>query len=203
MRLRVCCVCASSPYGAEGARTPDLLGAIQALSQLSYSPERRRNLESPPPASNPHIIPMRPVSLTYTGTVGVSIQDVFDLISDPSRMAEWLPNCVSVVPGPTGRGKGDRHRLHFERQGRKADAVIEVIEYEPPTTYAWVEIIYRRGSKTFFKLDFQGGTTKITMKCVWVPASWRAWLLGQFYRRRSAHKMFDGLLQNLRKALTR
>ncbi len=92
---------------------------------------------------------MRPVSLTYTGTVGVSIQDVFDLIADPSRMAEWLPNCVSVVPGPTNRGKGDRHRLHFERQGRKADAVIEVIEYEPPTTYAWVEIIYRRGSKTF------------------------------------------------------
>jgi len=150
-----------------------------------------------------HIISMRPVSLTYTGTVGVTIQDVFDLISDASRMPEWLPNCVSTVPGPSNKGKGDRHRIHFERQGRKADALIEVIEYEPPTTYAWVEIIFRRGSKTFFKLDFQGGTTKITMKCVWVPASWRAWLLGQFYRRRSAHKMFDGLLQNLRKALTR
>src|SRR5947208_3205682 len=27
-----------SPTRAEGARTPDLLGAIQALSQLSYSP---------------------------------------------------------------------------------------------------------------------------------------------------------------------
>ena len=78
---------------------------------------------------------MRPVSLTYTGTVGVSIQEVFDLISDPSRMAEWLPNCVSVVPGPTNRGKGDRHRLHFERNGRTADAVIEVIEYEPPTKW--------------------------------------------------------------------
>ena len=26
--------------GAEGARTPDLLNAIQALSQLSYSPFR-------------------------------------------------------------------------------------------------------------------------------------------------------------------
>src|SRR6059036_1407641 len=39
--------------GAEGARTPDLLGAIQALSQLSYSPVGTRNLESPPPASNP------------------------------------------------------------------------------------------------------------------------------------------------------
>ncbi len=29
------------PNGARGTRTPDLLGAIQALSQLSYSPGRR------------------------------------------------------------------------------------------------------------------------------------------------------------------
>ena len=29
-----------SVYGARGTRTPDLLGAIQALSQLSYSPGR-------------------------------------------------------------------------------------------------------------------------------------------------------------------
>ena len=36
-----------SDYGAEGARTPDLLGAIQALSQLSYSPVRARNITSP------------------------------------------------------------------------------------------------------------------------------------------------------------
>lgn len=148
-------------------------------------------------------ISMRPVSLTYTGTVGVGIEEVFELLTDPTRMAEWLPNCISVVPGPQNRGKGDRHRLHFERSGRKAAAVIEIIEYAPPTGYGWVEIIHRRGSKTFFKLEFQGGTTRITMKCVWMPASWRAWLLGQFYRRRSAHKMFDGLLQNLRKALTR
>src|SRR5258706_3209572 len=37
-----------SDYGAEGARTPDLLGAIQALSQLSYSPARARNITSLP-----------------------------------------------------------------------------------------------------------------------------------------------------------
>src|SRR6266576_1836437 len=34
-------------YGAEGARTPDLLGAIQALSQLSYSPVRAGKLTIP------------------------------------------------------------------------------------------------------------------------------------------------------------
>jgi uncharacterized protein YndB with AHSA1/START domain len=146
---------------------------------------------------------MRPVSLTYSGLVGVSIDEVFALISDAKRMPEWLPNCTFAVPGPTNKGKGDRHRLHFEKNGRKADAVIEIIEYVPPTTYAWVEIIHRRGSKTYFKLEFQGGVTRITMKHVWTPSGFRAWLLGQFYRRRNAHKMFDGLLQNLRRALTR
>src|SRR5256885_2059978 len=39
--------------GAEGARTPDLLGAIQALSQLSYSPVGRRNLDCGPLTEQP------------------------------------------------------------------------------------------------------------------------------------------------------
>jgi len=146
---------------------------------------------------------MRPISLTYSGLVGVPIEEVFELLSDASRMPEWLPNCTAAVPGPSKKGKGDRHRIHFERDGRKADCVVEVIEFVRPTTYAWVEIVHRRGAKTFFKLQFQGGATRITMKHVWAPSGLRAWLLGHFYRRRSAHRMFDGLLQNLRKALTR
>ena len=87
---------------------------------------------------------MRPIAFTYTGTVGVPIDEVFELLTDPTRMPEWLPSCTAAVPGPKRRGKGDRHRLHFERQGRKTDAVIEVIEYERPTSYSWVEIIHRR-----------------------------------------------------------
>src|SRR5881296_2339209 len=39
---------AAASHGAEGARTPDLLGAIQALSQLSYSPVGSVNLEAAP-----------------------------------------------------------------------------------------------------------------------------------------------------------
>src|SRR5690349_23805843 len=87
---------------------------------------------------------MRPVSLTFSGHVGVSIEAVFKLLTDPTRMAEWLPNCVSVVPGPQGKGKGDRHRLHFERNGRKADAVIEVIEFAPRSEEHTSELQSRR-----------------------------------------------------------
>src|SRR5262249_52822195 len=36
----------SSRHGGEGNRTPDLLNAIQALSQLSYAPERSSRLST-------------------------------------------------------------------------------------------------------------------------------------------------------------
>src|SRR5260370_12614310 len=136
---------------------------------------------------------MRPVSFRYTGTVGVSIDKVFELISDPTRMPEWLPNCTMAVPGPQHKGKGDRHRVRFERKGRKIDIVIEVIEYEPPTAYGWVEIIHRRGSPTFFQLQFSAGSTPISMLQPWGPGSWRAWLIGQVYPRPHAHPLFHRL----------
>ncbi len=146
---------------------------------------------------------MRPVSLTYSGTVGAPIDRVFALITDPARMPEWLPSCRAVTPAPKLTGKGDRHRILFERDGRRVDAEIEIIEYTPPHNYGWVEIRRRKGSRTYIHLQFQGGATKITMKYVWEPAGLRAWLLGQYYRRRDVHRMFDSLLQNLRKVLTR
>ena len=39
---RTCSLQGFLESGARGTRTPDLLGAIQALSQLSYSPVKRR-----------------------------------------------------------------------------------------------------------------------------------------------------------------
>jgi len=72
-----------------------------------------------------------------------------------------------------------------------------------PHTFGWVEIYHRAGSKTFFALGFQGGSTKVTLKHIWQPTGFRSWLNGQFYRRRNAHRMFSGLINNVRKALTR
>ena len=184
--------------GAEGARTPDLLGAIQALSQLSYSPDGTRNVNPPPPTSNPFNLtttrppigrtagqavgrsedriavrqaarpppyisrPMRTVSFIHSGLVGAQIDKVFDLLTDPARVPDWLPGCQTVkrVDGPPG--KGQRWRLRMQTPFRIADLVVEVIEYEPPTGFAWAELQPRSGSKTYFKLAFAGGATEVT-----------------------------------------
>src|SRR3989337_413510 len=47
--------------GAEGARTPDLLGAIQALSQLSYSPETPENGTARNPGERLNLDPSKSV----------------------------------------------------------------------------------------------------------------------------------------------
>src|SRR5437016_12611518 len=107
---------------------------------------------------------MRPVSFTYTGTVGAPIDKVFALITDPSRMPEWLPGCQSVKPAPKLTGRGDRHRIFFERDGRRSDVQIEVIDYNPPYPYGWVEIRRRAGPRPLFARPVQGAATKLPRK---------------------------------------
>lgn len=146
---------------------------------------------------------MAPVSFTYSGTVPAPMDKVFALISDPLRMPEWLPRCIAVKATTQDKapGKGARYKLTFQRAVQQHECVIEIIDYSPPHTFGWVEIYHRAGSKTFFALRFDGGSTKVTFKHLWVPSGFRSWLNGQFYRRRNAHRMFDGLINNLRKAL--
>jgi len=146
---------------------------------------------------------MRTVSFIHSGLVGAQIDKVFDLLTDPARVPDWLPGCQTVkrVDGPPG--KGQRWRLRMQTPFRIADLVVEVIEYAPPTGFAWAELQPRSGSKTYFKLAFAGGATEVTMKHLWAPPSLTAWLRGVWFRRRHIQHQFDGSLQSFRKLLTR
>ena len=146
---------------------------------------------------------MKPISFVYSGPIAAPIEEVFAVLSDPRRFPEWLPHCASVEPASRPNGRGARHLLVYETPRRSVTIEIEIADYTPPTGYGWVELAQRAGSKTFFLLQFAGGVTKITMKQSWTPKTSRAWLLGQFFRRRDAQRMFNGLLQNLRKVLTK
>jgi uncharacterized protein YndB with AHSA1/START domain len=143
----------------------------------------------------------KPVAITHAGHVGAPIERVFALLTEPHRIPEWLPGCSAIAPkdGPMKLGA----RFHLEMGSRGTRVEIEVIDYNPPRTFGWVEHLRRTGTKTFVKLDYQGGTTRLTFKLVWQPMSLKSWLLGQFYRRRDAARIFNGMLQNLRKALIR
>ena len=143
----------------------------------------------------------KPVAISHTGTVGAPLDRVFALLNDPGRFPNWLPGCRAVAPKTGLITMGARFHLEMGGKGNRVE--IEIIDHQPPRTLGWVEHRRRVGNKLFMKLDPDGGATQVTIKYVWTPHSFRAWLLGQFYRRRDARRMFNGTLQNLRKALLR
>ena len=141
---------------------------------------------------------MRTETLILSGAVPAPINRVFNLMTDPAQIPDWLSRCSNVhSEGPLR--KGSRVKVNFN--GRATQ--FEIVDLTAPTTFGWADREARVGSRVFFHLQFSGGQTQLTMKSLWTPQSWRDWLAGKLFRRRNVRKFFDGVLQNLRKLVTR
>ena len=139
---------------------------------------------------------MRPVSRTVIQTLPVSIERVFALLTDPSRMAEWLPGCAGTQSDKPLR-KGVRFKVRFGQRMTE----FEVVDFAPPTTFGWVERGGRNGWKTFFRLDPSAQSTAVTVRDVWAPRTLIAWLRGRIFEKRRVNSQLEAILANVRKIL--
>src|SRR5258706_11207767 len=96
---------------------------------------------------------MRPVSRTVIHTIPVSIERVFALLTDPGRMAEWLPGCGGTESDKPPR-KGGRVKV---RVGQRTTQ-FEVVDFTPPTTFRWGERGERNGWEKVFPPRSAGRT---------------------------------------------
>ena len=139
---------------------------------------------------------MRPVTHTLIDKIRAPVERVFSLLTDPARMAEWLPGCSGAeASGPVK--KGARITPHFGARVTE----FEVVDFVPPRTFGWTERGQRRGSKTFFRLDKAGDATSITVQIVWVPSGLFAWVRGRFFPKRDTQANLSKTLENLRAVL--
>jgi uncharacterized protein YndB with AHSA1/START domain len=142
---------------------------------------------------------MRSVDHTLVTQVGAPIEKVFSVLTDPARIPDWLPMCESVeIDGPVR--KGSRLRVRFSDSRL---TVFEIVDYHAPTTFGWVERGGREGAKTFFHLQFAGGSTALTLKDVWQPPSFMAWLKARLNPKRNTKRQMDRAVQSLRLAVTK
>ncbi len=88
------------PSGAEGSRTPDLLNAIQALSQLSYGPD----------TLNLTLVVQSAIKAGLTG-LEPAASGVTDRHSNQTEL-QPLPTEYSLLPCPQGESNSP---LHLER----------------------------------------------------------------------------------------
>src|SRR2546427_882092 len=137
---------------------------------------------------------MRTVSRTVIQTVPVSIERVFALLTDPSRMAEWLPGCAGTQSDKPLK-KGVRFKVRFGQRTTE----FEVVDFTPPTTFGWVERGERNGWKTFFRLDRAADAAAVTVRDVWAPRSVIARLRGNLFEKRRGNSPVEANLSNVRK----
>jgi hypothetical protein len=114
-------------------------------------------------------------------------------------MPQWLPGCTGVkCDVPLKRG------VRFTARFGARATEFEVVDFAPPATFGWVERGGRGGRegwKTFFHLEWNGGSTALTVRDLWIPQSLGAWVRGRFFERRNVRRHLDAIVRNLRKLL--
>ena len=138
---------------------------------------------------------MKPITYTVESTVPAPAERVFELMTDPARMASWLPAAKAVeLEGEGPLRKGSKLRVSYEAR----ETEIEVIDFNPRKVFGWIERTGRAHWKTFFRLEFAGTSTQLTVQQVWTPPSIFALLRVRIQPSRNVPARLNMIIQNLR-----
>jgi len=139
---------------------------------------------------------MRPVTYTLTTVVPAPVERVFQTLTDPLTMNQWLPS-ARAVEAVAPLKKGSRLRVVYDTR----EAEIEIVDFNQPSVFGWSERSGRRSWRTFFRLEFAGASTRLTVQVVWQAPSLVAWLKVRVKQNRNVTGQMDVMVQNLRIAL--
>ena len=130
---------------------------------------------------------MKPLTETVITQIAAPIEKVFAALTDPLRIATWLPSCTeALAEGPLKRGALLKVRFSPTRL-----VTFEIVDFKAPVTFGWVERDGRAGAKTFFRLDPADGAaaTAVTVREQWQVAGVMAWLKARFLDKRHRVKL--------------
>jgi uncharacterized protein YndB with AHSA1/START domain len=139
---------------------------------------------------------MRSATYTFTTVVPAPVERVFQTLTDPHTMAQWLP-AARAVEAVAPLKKGSRLRVVYDTR----EAEIEVVDFNQPSVFGWSERSGRRSWRTFFRLEFAGASTRLTVQVMWHAPSLYAWLKVKLRQSRNITGQMDVMIQNLRMTL--
>jgi uncharacterized protein YndB with AHSA1/START domain len=134
-------------------------------------------------------------AIVVSGAIAAPMEQVFAIISDPTRIPEWLPGCRAVGGTPLIR-QGSWLDVSF---GERTSS-FRITDFHPPFSFGWAEHGRREGSRTSIQLGSVGTETAIRMQQI-VPPIPAPWLKGKLKERRDPKKQLDQTLRNLRRLL--
>lgn len=80
-----------------------------------------------------------PKSYVTEVTVSAAIEDVWAVVSDPTRVGEWSSEARTIewLDGATGPGAGVKFRGHSQVGWRKWGKTCEIVDFEPPRRFVF------------------------------------------------------------------
>src|SRR5258706_16151146 len=96
---------------------------------------------------------MATLTFTLRSSIPAPIERVFELLTNPAHIPQWLPGCKSSEPRAQ-LGKGSKLRVGF---GTRA-AEFEIVELRGPCNFGWIERKGRPGNHMSFSLAFRCGS---------------------------------------------
>jgi len=112
-----------------------------------------------------------PVRAARSITVRRPIEEVFQFLADPSRLASW--DGVALDPGWTtvpAAEIGAQYEYEIDRDGRRQLVTSEVIAYEPPSRLGWFSYAGAWREITRITLERDGDSTVICLRRLRVDA---------------------------------
>jgi hypothetical protein len=110
-----------------------------------------------------------PKSVTVDVVVDAPLDDVWAVVSDPTRVGEWSQECQTVrwIDGSSGPAVGAR----FAGESRLGRAgwrrIAEVVAFDPPRSIAWKTIrspLHRDSTRWQLDVEPCGDGTRITQR---------------------------------------
>ncbi len=93
-----------------------------------------------------------------------SLQDIFVFLSNPLNLPKWqsiISSIEQITPGPVGLGV--KYAVHAEMLGRKIDGQMEVVEFQPPSHFGFINNAGPMQIKVLVTLKPVGTGAKISL----------------------------------------
>jgi uncharacterized protein YndB with AHSA1/START domain len=139
------------------------------------------------------------MSLSHSILIDAPRETVFAYVTDPAKMAEWLPNMV-VTHNIVGFGEGQQYEWTYKLSGILFSGESVVVEHAP-SALAVHQTIGAVNSTWTFRVEPAGKQTKFTLNVTYeVPLPVLGKLAEHVIARRDA-RLVDLALENVKETL--
>jgi uncharacterized membrane protein len=97
--------------------------------------------------------------------IGAPAGKIFEVVSDPERILNFMSGVTRwELAGEQATGLGARYRMLFRVGSAEVGGLIEIVEFDPPSDFAWTSVTGLDQRGRFRLRPANGGRTRVELR---------------------------------------